>query len=164
MDQSLTIRYRNGEEDNKGRGLLIYGGCGLEESHALLSLSSLPCCLSAAKVVKYVDAQQMNKRLDGLFYVPILAIDDIGTEEVVNHYGNKRVALLELVDNAEKNGNLLILTTNLTGEGLQEKYGRKRALDEIFSTMERVPFNGKEVSEEAINTANNQNYIRSDTK
>ena len=41
-----------------------------------------------------------------------------------------------------KNGNLLILTTNLTGEGLQEKYG-ERALDRIFSTMERVPFNGK---------------------
>ena len=46
------------------------------------------------------------------------------------------------MDNAEKNGNLVIVSTNLDREGLENLYG-SRVIDRIRSTMIAIPFNGK---------------------
>lgn len=66
-----------------------------------------------------------------------LLIDDIGTESVINDYGEKHDLVSELIDRAEKTKRLLILTTNLTPSEIGERYGL-RTLDRLRSIVKSV--------------------------
>lgn len=68
-------------------------------------------------------------------------IDDIGTEFLSVKYGEKRLSFAELVDEAEKKGKLLIVTTNLSLSELQQKYG-ERTLDRLRAITTPVVFKG----------------------
>ncbi len=129
-------------EDNKGRGLFLYGNCG--RGKTVLARYAIPAILLKykRKVVSGYDAQEMNKRLDDVLSKKIICIDDVGTEEISMEYGNKRLAFLEVVDAAEKYGKLFIATSNLNQEQLVAKYG-DRAMDRIIATTTRVLFTGK---------------------
>lgn len=104
--------------DNKGRGLICVGTCGLGKT--VICQKVLPVLFSRhfGMEVLSVTACEMNARIDELLQYcqrnRIVIIDDLGTEpaEVVN-FGNRRKPFCELVDKAERNGTLLILTTNL---------------------------------------------------
>ena len=85
-----------------------------------------------ADTFKYILEYEF-KGLDG--------IDDIGTEDNLNSYGNKRMPFAELCDAAEKKGKLLILTTNLSIDELTQRYG-DRVVDRLIATTKAVPFTG----------------------
>lgn len=127
--------------DNKGKGLLMLGGCGLGKS--LIGMYILPLLIKDVhrKVVNIFNAQELNKKIDEILNLHIVYIDDIGTEDNLNSYGNKRMPFAELCDAAEKKGKLLILTTNLNLEGLQKRYG-DRVVDRLIATTKAVPFTG----------------------
>lgn len=127
--------------DNKGKGLLMLGGCGLGKS--LIGMYILPLLIKDVhrKVVNIFNAQELNKKIDEILNLHIVCIDDIGTEDNLNSYGNKRMPFAELCDAAEKKGKLLILTTNLNIDGLQERYG-DRVVDRLIATTKAVPFTG----------------------
>ena len=72
----------------------------------------------------------------------IIYIDDIGTEDVSNIYGNKRVPFAELVDIAERDGKLLIFSTNLDDEHLKAKYG-DRVVDRLHAIVRKITITGK---------------------
>lgn len=129
-------------ENNEGRGLFLYGNCG--RGKTVLAQYVIPAILLkySRKVVVSYDAQQMNLKLDEVLQKKIIGIDDVGTEDILNSFGNKRLAFLEVIDAAEKYGKLLIITSNLNQEQLIEKYG-DRAMDRIISTTKRVLFSGK---------------------
>lgn len=134
--------------DNKGKGLFLYGDCGRGKS--LLSRYVLPAILLkyARKVVSVYDVQQMNSRLDEVLKKHIITLDDVGTEEVSNVYGNKRLAFAEIMDAAEKQGKLVIVSTNLRkrgnglAKGIIETYG-ERVYERIISTTKRIEFKGE---------------------
>lgn len=128
--------------DNKGRGLFLHGDCGLGKS--FISRIVIPAIVLKYqhKVFKVYDIGKMNGKLEDALDYPFIVLDDIGTEEVLNDYGNKKYAFAELIDKAEKNGNILIITTNLTPDKLTEKYG-ERVLERIISTTKRIEFKGK---------------------
>lgn len=127
--------------DNKGKGLLMLGGCGLGKS--LIGMYILPLLIKDVhrKVVNIFNAQELNKKIDEILNLHIVYIDDIGTEDNLNSYGNKRMPFAELCDAAEKKGKLLILTTNLNIEGMAERYG-DRVVDRLVSTTKAVQFIG----------------------
>lgn len=127
--------------DNKGRGLFLYGNCG--RGKTILAQYVLPAILLkyTGKVVSCYDAQEMNSKIDEVLTKKIICLDDIGTEELLNSFGNKRLTFLEVIDATEKYGKLLIITTNLNQEQLLEKYG-DRAMDRVKSTTKRVLFVG----------------------
>ena len=129
-------------ENNEGRGLFLYGNCG--RGKTVIAQYVIPAILLkySRKVVVSYDAQQMNLKLDEVLQKKIIGIDDVGTEDILNSFGNKRLAFLEVIDAAEKYGKLLIITSNLNQEQLIEKYG-DRAMDRIISTTKRVLFSGK---------------------
>jgi len=129
-------------EDNKGRGVILSGACGLGKS--LLARFVLPAILlrHAGKVTSVYDVQQMNQNLDELLTKHILSLDDIGTEEVSVNYGNRRLAFAEIMDAAEKYGKLVIVTTNLTFSQLEARYGA-RVCERIFATMRSICFEGE---------------------
>jgi DNA replication protein DnaC len=127
--------------DNKGKGLLMFGGCGLGKS--VIGMYILPLLIKDVhkKVVNIFSAQELNKKIDEILKLHIIYIDDIGTEDNLNSYGNKRMPFAELCDAAEKKGKLLILTTNLSIDELTERYG-DRVVDRLIATTKAVPFTG----------------------
>ena len=128
--------------DNKGRGLLMIGNCGLGKS--LIGKYILPYLIrdSCRKVVNIFNAQELNSKPDEIMSYHIIYIDDIGTENVSNIYGNKRIPFMELCDAVEQKGKLLICSTNLTLDELAEKYG-ERTIDRLRATTKVVPFVGQ---------------------
>lgn len=129
-------------EDNKGKGLFLYGNCG--RGKTLLCTHVIPAILLyyCRKVVKVYDVQEMNKKLDEVLSKGIIAIDDVGTEEMIVNYGERRLAFAEIMDAAEKDGKLVIVSTNLSADDLKNRYG-DRVLDRIKATTVRVLFKGE---------------------
>lgn len=127
--------------NNKGRGLFLFGNCGRGKS--VLCRYALPAILLqfAKKVVNVFDIQELNGDIDNVLSKHIISLDDIGTEELSIKYGERRMAFAEVMDAAEKKGKLVIVSTNLTMEELQGRYG-DRVLDRIKSTTKRVMFVG----------------------
>lgn len=127
--------------DNKGKGLLMFGGCGLGKS--VIGMYILPLLIKDVhkKVVNIFSAHELNQKIDDILKLHIIYVDDIGTEDNLNSYGNKRMPFAELCDAAEKKGKLLILTTNLSIDELTQRYG-DRVVDRLIATTKAVPFVG----------------------
>lgn len=128
--------------NNQGRGLLCMGNLG--RGKTLIAAKSLPILFNhfLHLIVRVVDAQELNSRIDVIKQSHILCIDDIGTEGEYVHYGERRVPFAELVDLAEKKGKLLLLTTNLTIDELKAKYG-ERTIDRLRGITKVVLFQGE---------------------
>lgn len=128
--------------DNGGKGLLCIGNCG--RGKTLICEKVIPILLSAfcRRIISCYDAQQMNADIDTVKQKHIICIDDIGTESLSVKYGEKRMAFPELVDEAEKKGKLLIITTNLSLSEIKEKYG-ERTLDRLRAITTPVVFKGE---------------------
>ncbi len=133
-------------EDNKGRGLLLYGSCGLGKT--FLTRYVIPAIILKYhnKVVHSFDMTELNKEPDKVLAKHLIAIDDIGTEDISIRFGEKRSVVPEILDAAEKYGKLLLLTSNLGGEDLIKKYGN-RTFDRILAVTKRIEFNGKSFRE-----------------
>ena len=88
------------------------------------------------------DAIELTQVTDEVKRYSLKVIDDLGTESNAKVYGQERFAFDEVIDDAEKNGKLLIVTTNLTAEQLKDRYGT-RVYDRIVGNMKRVLFQGE---------------------
>ncbi|MFV0331131.1 MAG: hypothetical protein ACK5M3_14185, partial [Dysgonomonas sp.] len=86
--------------------------------------------------------QEMNKYIDDVLKKHVISLDDIGTEDISVNYGNKRQAFAEVMDAAEKYGKLIIISTNLRGDEIAERYGQ-RVMERIVSTTRRIKFRGQ---------------------
>jgi len=128
--------------DNKGSGLFLYGQNG--RGKTIIAQRVLPAIFLKYfnLVLNPVDAQQMNLELETLLRRRLVSLDDIGTEDVRMNYGERRFAFPEIMDAAEKRGNLVVITTNLGPDEISEKYGI-RTLDRIKATTTRVLFQGE---------------------
>lgn len=128
--------------DNKGAGLFLYGNCGRGKS--LMVRYVLPAIFLQylGKVVNVYDMQEMNRELDSMLHKRFVSVDDIGTEDIVNVYGNKRMAFAELMDAVEKEGKLVLISTNLQEKDLRDRYG-DRILDRIKGCTRRILFKGE---------------------
>lgn len=125
--------------DNKGRGLLCVGTSGLGKT--LLCTKVLPVILGSK--IPVVSAQEMTQRIDSLLKERCVIIDDLGKEPVETRtYGNRRTPFFELCDTAERQGKLLVITTNLSTtpvgdprypESIQHRYG-----DAVISRLRAI--------------------------
>lgn len=134
--------------DNKGRGLLCVGTSGLGKT--LVCRDILPVILG--RNIPSVTAKEMNSRIDDLLKERAIIIDDLGKEDPeVKVYGNRRTPFFELCDAAEREGKLLIITTNLSTTpvndpdyptSIQERYGTA-VIDRLRSITSVVIFRGR---------------------
>ena len=123
--------------DNKGRGLLFVGTTGVGKS--LVCEKILPVILgNGGHPIPCVTGHEICQRIDELLKERIVIIDDLGKEpaEATVNFQRRR-PFFELCNNAERNGNLLIINTNLSTTPVQpewrkayplsieERYGRE---------------------------------------
>lgn len=129
-------------QDNESRGLFLYGDCGLGKS--MLSRYVIPGLLFSeyGRNIKVVTTHQMNANLDELLTYKMISIDDVGTESIINQFGNKRLAFAEIMDAVERDSKLIIISTNLNGNEIEARYGT-RTIERIISTTKRIEFRGK---------------------
>ena len=138
--------------DNKGRGLLCVGTPGLGKT--LVCNRILPIILgNGGRPITSVNAKDLHGRLDELMNERIVIIDDLG-KEPRKHFGNIDNSFFELCNNAERTGNLLIITTNLSTTpvseqfrdryplSIQECYGTE-VLDRLRAIVKSIQFAGK---------------------
>ena len=129
--------------DNKGRGLLLVGDCGRGKS--LICRKILPIVINYyfKKNVTVYDATDLNKKsmTNEILSSHLTCLDDLGTENELNDFGTKRIVFCELADLAEKQGKILLLTTNLSEEELRQKYG-ERTIDRLHAITRKIVFRG----------------------
>lgn len=125
--------------NNNGKGLLLYGNCG--RSKTLLARYVIPQMLMQlhGKVTHYYDAINLDRYLSEALQYGIVVVDDIGAE-TQNTF--KDIPFARIVDRAEKQGKIVIATSNLTGEQLKAFYG-DRIFDRICGNMTRIMFTGE---------------------
>lgn len=133
--------------DNKSKGLLLIGNCGVGKT--LISRRILLPFFNQyykqtykqnGMEVKFYPAYDLEKAVEnGLGNCVV--IDDIGSENIQNRFGNKVDWFSRAVDYAEQHGNMLICTTNLSSELLQERYGA-RTFDRMGAIMRPIVITG----------------------
>lgn len=128
--------------DNKGKGLVISGNCGTGKS--LICSRIIPVLLyyGCGKLMCIqCHATDLGRRLSEMMKQKIVVVDDVGTEGTYQDYGNRHYAFNELVDNAERKGNMLITTTNMSISDLTAKYG-ERTVDRLRGMTKLITFTG----------------------
>ena len=127
--------------DNKGKGLLCVGGCG--RGKTVICQRFLPLVFQRLLRLNYncYDASQMLEQMEDIKESWAVCIDDIGSEGRFMVYGDEKKPLWEIIDHAEKNEHLLVLTTNLNIDELENKYG-VRTIDRLIAITRLVAFKG----------------------
>lgn len=128
--------------DNKTKGLMLVGDCGLGKS--LIGMRIIPLLLNhyCQRVVTVCTVAELNKAPDEIMAHHIIYVDDVGTEDVSNNYGNRRIPFAELVDATERDGKLLMFSTNLNDTLIEQKYG-KRAFDRLHAVVRKITITGQ---------------------
>ena len=136
--------------DNHGLGLLCAGDCGRGKS--LLCERVLPLVIHRhyRLVVKTVQATRLPFCGDEWLAYRLVMVDDVGTEDVSVRFGNRRDMFAELVDAAEREGHLLLLTCNYGTDGLTRRYGL-RVVDRLRGLVRGVRFKGPSLRTEGKN-------------
>ena len=134
--------------DNRGRGLLCFGSSGLGKT--VICEKILPVILG--RKVPAVKATEMRAKVGDLLKERIVIIDGLGREPA-KYYGNPDDSFYQLCDAAEQNGNLLIITTNLSTTpvtdpryplSIQERYGNE-VISRLRSIVRAIEFKGKDM-------------------
>ena len=130
-------------KNNKGKGLLLLGNAG--RGKTLLAEKIIPMIINSGDMkdrCAVMTAYQLAREGKPCFHRGFLVVDDIGVEDDFVSFGSRLNTFCELVDNAERYGWTLIITTNCSFERLQERYGG-RTVDRLKSLVDIVTFEGE---------------------
>jgi len=114
--------------DTKGRGLMLMGECGLGKSTILNYVIPAIFRTKTNKVLRSVPAKELAAVDKNV--APFIIIDDLGTESIKNDYGTKIDAVADAISYAEDSSKTLLITTNLSPQGLKTRYD-ERTLDRL---------------------------------
>jgi len=134
--------------DNQGKGLFMFGDCGRGKSTIILGVLK-PMFMALGKPFpgyhatllssKTADSEEWNYLKYRKWKIAF--IDELGTERAVNDYGEKFEPFNEIMNMAEQNLDVLIISSNLTAAQFHERYG-DRVMDRIKRLCLAVEFKG----------------------
>lgn len=127
--------------DNKGQGLLLMGKPGNGKSVIAMSVIPILIYMTTEKVVGCYHVRELKDQWTDIKGKSIIVVDDVGTEEVVNEFGTKHDYFIELMQMAEAQNKLLVITTNCNGEELRLRYD-DRTYSRLCGICRPVGFNG----------------------
>ena len=112
------------------KGLFIVGTTGLGKTEIIKAVKDNP--LNPIAIYSMIDITDFVKK-EGEFNLKIgsriICLDDLGTEQpTVKYYGTEISWFKDFIENYylnEQTFNRLIITTNLTGEQIEERYGKR---------------------------------------
>ena len=135
--------------NNGGKGLFLYGACGRGKTNTILgvirplflatgiSLPGMHASLLPSKSVYHEGWNFESYRKWKYSY-----IDELGTEKMVNDYGEKFEPFTEIINKAEQDLDILVITSNLTPDQFLQRYG-DRSMDRIRRLCKAVEFKGE---------------------
>ena len=126
-------------EDNKGESLLIFGNCGVGKS-VISSIISLLIAHLFGRMYRPMMANDFAKMEELSTKRQLWIIDDLGTERKVKNFGTEKDNVTDLLNIMERYGNCAIITTNLNGQQIVERYGDRNA-DRIKHMFRQVHIN-----------------------
>lgn len=127
---------------NNGRGLMIGGTNGRGKTLIAKNIIPLFFDYTMGKIVRCFHATEINENAEFILSRRIIVLDDIGTEDQRVQYGERRWIFPEIVDRAEQKENILVITTNLSPDEIEKKYGI-RTRDRLRSICTPVLFKGQ---------------------
>jgi len=140
--------------DTHGKGLYLTGDCGRGKTNIILGVI-LPLYLIRFKaILPGYHATQLSDRVppqfDNLYRWiyelykkwKVAYIDELGTERMVTDFGEKFEPFNEILNIAELKLNVLIISSNLTGEQFLNRYG-DRSMDRIKRLCNIITFKGE---------------------
>lgn len=129
-------------KSNHGRGLLIIGTNGRGKTMIAKNILPLFFDFAMGKIVRCYHATEINDNADFILTRRIVVLDDVGAEEQMVKFGERRWVFPEIVDRAEQKENILIITTNLSPDEIERKYG-VRTRDRLRAICTPVLFKGE---------------------
>lgn len=126
--------------NNDGKGLCLWGDCGRGKSTIVTGVIPL-LFLMRGKVVRPELAQSIPSTVNALMSVRIVCIDEVGTEPMVNDFGEKYEGFNAIMNVAEDRLKLVFITTNLLPQQILDRYG-ERTVERIKRLCKLVHFNG----------------------
>jgi len=128
--------------NNRGLGLCLYGNNGTGKTILVQRVIPLLLFHHCRKIIKCFNYYDLNTKTDSITSMRLISIDDVGVESEGVVYGNKRWVFPEIMDIAEKCGNIVIFSSNLDAKGFCDKYGI-RTFERIVATTKRIKFTHK---------------------
>jgi DNA replication protein DnaC len=134
--------------DNQGKGLFMQGSCGRGKSTIILGVirpmfvaigKSLPGFHASLLPSKAIVSEEWNYEKYRKW--KFAYIDELGTEAMVNNYGEKFEAFNEIINKAEQDLDILIISSNLNSEQFLQRYG-DRSMDRINRLCKVIEFKG----------------------
>lgn len=130
---------------NGGKGLLLMGDVGRGKTNIVAKVFPVVMFIKFGKIVQVYHSNEIptkHKEIIKKSYKIPIVIDEFGVEPVTNDFGQKYEAFNYILDYAEMEMRLLILSTNLSLEEIQQRYG-DRVLDRISRLCKIIQFKGK---------------------
>lgn len=147
---------------NANKGLLAVGKKG--RGKTLICMDVIPEILKSIGLeCLRISSYQMSRNVDAIFKARVLMIDDVGTEDVASFYGERHDLFSEIADHAERDGVLLIVTTNLSLEDLNRRYG-ERVVDRLSGIVRAVVFKGDSLRGKSVAQPSYSYGVRFDTE
>lgn len=132
--------------DNHGKGLLLAGNCG--RGKTVLACRVLPIIINryCRLITNVYNADDLNTKDEAkraeILAKHLICVDDVGTEDTLNAFGTRIDMFSRLADRTEKEGKLLLVTTNLSDNELIARY-KQRTFDRLLGTTKKIIFNGE---------------------
>lgn len=131
-------------------GLLLYGNFGSGKSTMGKAISLLIPKISSGNFVVSTTASSLcdlaasdTEKFNALKEMKMLYVDEVGREQLtVQNYGTKINPFLRLLEYRYDHQMFTILTTNLTEEGIEEKYGTYIS-ERITENFEKINYTNK---------------------
>ena len=128
--------------DNHGKGIFAQGVCGVGKTMICNYVIPMILLNFQRLIVSCFDAMMLSTKPEEVLTKHIVGIDDLGTEGDFNDFGIHRKKFSELMDSVEKDGKLIIVTTNLDTDTIRGIYG-ERTVDRLWQCCRRIVVGGK---------------------
>lgn len=130
------------QSGTNGRSLALIGGCGTGKTFFTTKILPILLKYELNKQCTIIKATELADNLHGYMRQNYIVVDDVGTEEDVNNFGNKKHQFAEWVNSVEYRNCFTAISTNLNGEQLRQKYDQ-RTYDRIKGNFKVILFNNQ---------------------